>query len=181
MTINSETLQVLKETSTISFYTLLGAGVVAAQLAERQIRFVMIYIIPSSIDEIGTMDELLERLTKIKGTLGQVLYKLRSQVTIDDDFDEILTNFLNRRNDAVHHIHTIPGCNLNTQQGLVIAINFATEFLRSAVHVQKMFYAVIHKWINEGGGTIPQSAEDIYLQLDPASMSMVEKMFNNIK
>jgi hypothetical protein len=76
-----------------------------------------------------------------KKTLGYFVAELRKIIDIDQEFEAVLMEFVDRRNTFVHHLKQVPGYNLKDEAGLNAAMSFVTDLFARAVHVRKTLWA----------------------------------------
>ena len=71
----------------------------------------------------------LESQQDRKRTLGQFLTALKKLVELDEGFDAMLDEFLEKRNLLIHRIDEIPGWSLNTGPRLIASRRFLDRLL----------------------------------------------------
>src|ERR1700744_1013441 len=86
---------------------LLGATLLIVQTAESVLRTCMTYALPKG-GAITTVEDL-ERQTaeEAKKTLGYFLSQLRYRVDVEPQFDAELSDFLDLRNQMIHHLNKV--------------------------------------------------------------------------
>jgi hypothetical protein len=90
--------------------------------------------------------EMLELASQRKRTLGQFLVELRRRVDIDDQFDMILEEFLDKRNTLIHRIDDVPGWSLHNEEGLKTARHFVDRLIIVSETVLDVFMALLRVW-----------------------------------
>jgi hypothetical protein len=85
----------------------IGAAVVLCHTVESCMRMCLLWVFPG--DTPRTM-EMIEVQTKAdqKRTIGQFVAKLRERVGVQEDFDEMLSRFIENRNKLIHRPQTSP-------------------------------------------------------------------------
>jgi hypothetical protein len=73
------------------------------------------------------------------------------RVEIDDDFTDVLHEFLRDRNTLIHDVKRIPGFDLKTKAGLKIAQQFLANLNANADTVAKVFMSLILEWSKQVG------------------------------
>ena len=92
-----------------------------------------------------------------KRTLGQFLTELRKRVDIDEHFDMILEEFLDKRNTLIHRVMDVPGWSLDTEEGCLVAYQFVNRLMTVDEAVRDTFTALMVVW---------QKSEDIKTAVD---------------
>jgi hypothetical protein len=82
-------------------------------------------------------------------TLGFLLRELHKRIDLDDRFDETLCQFLEMRNTFVHNLDEIPGWSIHTEEGMVVARTFLSEFLRVTEIVLSVFWGLVSSWAED--------------------------------
>ena len=124
------------------------------QATEIVINSCLTYVLPEG--GVHTL-ETLRRSDQKKRTLGQFLTELRKQVDIDQHFDMILEEFLDKRNTLIHRVMELPGWSLNDEQGCLIAYEFVNRLMTLDDSVRDTFMALLAVW---------QKQEDIKTPVD---------------
>jgi hypothetical protein len=124
------------------------------QATETVISTCLTYVLP----EGGVLTlEMLLRSGQKKRTLGQFLTELRKRVDIDEHFDMILEEFLDKRNTLIHRVMDVPGWSLDTEEGCLIAYQFVNRLITVDEAVRDTFTALMVVW---------QKSEDIKTTVD---------------
>ena len=131
-------------------FALFGATLLLVQTAERVMRTCLKYALPKG--GVLTAD-LLERQTteEAKKTLGWFIGQLRRRIVVLPEFDAELADFLDQRNQFVHHLDTLKGIDFETQNGRAVAGLFAQRLATKAVHVTKVFTGFLRSWAEQIG------------------------------
>jgi hypothetical protein len=78
--------------------------------------------------------------------LGPFLTELRKRAELHADVDQLLTNFLMRRNEFIHHITKPEGWTLTTPEGLEVIGKQLRELHKSSKEVRTIFTALLYAW-----------------------------------
>jgi hypothetical protein len=132
----------------------MGLALVLMQATEQLISTCLTYVLPEG--GVPTLEMLL-RSSQKKRTLGQFLTELRKRVDIDEHFDMILEEFLDKRNTLIHRVMEVPGWSLDTEQGCLIACQFVDRLMTVDEAVRDTFTALMVVW---------QKSEDIKTPVD---------------
>ena len=139
-------------------YSLMGFTLSYIQSVERNMKFVTTYVLQ---DGDSLTLEKLESINKKerKKALGYFIGKIRDRASLFPNFEELLSEFLNKRNDFVHNQDKIPGWDLSTPEGVVVARTFVISLLHQAHIINEIFAALLCKWQEQTGIYPPQSGE----------------------
>jgi hypothetical protein len=126
-------------------YSLIGFTLTYIQSVERNIKFCTTFVLQ------GDTELTWERLQHIDGlerkkALGYFLGKVKERAQLFPAFEELLNEFLQKRNDFVHNQDKIAGWNLSTAEGVLVARKFVVSLLRQAHIVNEIFAALVTKW-----------------------------------
>ncbi|HSV63714.1 MAG TPA: hypothetical protein VLH83_10260 [Chthoniobacterales bacterium] len=122
-----------------------GLTLHALQITEHQVSFCLTWVFPK--DANTRLRELFAAdLRHQKLTLGQLLAELRKRAEIADDFDELLADFVNKRNRFVHKLLTEDQYQLQSDVGAAKAIEFMLPLQELAVTVQDTFHGHLVSW-----------------------------------
>ncbi|HXW73001.1 MAG TPA: hypothetical protein VEK34_16525 [Methylocella sp.] len=134
----------------------MGLALLFIQTTEFVIEFCMKYVLPAG--GVVTLEMLeSQRSGERKRTLGQFLRELRKRVDLDDRFDAILDEFLQKRNELIHRIDDIPGWSLDHEEGLRAARGFMDRVMQLNHVVLEVFSGLVRAW---------QSQEQITTEFD---------------
>ncbi len=126
-------------------YSLLGFVLAYIQTTERNFKFVTTYVLQSGED----LD--LQRLQSIdsrerKKALGYFMAKIRERADLHPSLDTLMKSYLDNRNDFIHNQQDIPGWDLYSQAGVVVAKSFALNLLRQSHRINEILVALIMRW-----------------------------------
>jgi hypothetical protein len=154
----------------------LGAALLTIQGAERTIGFCLRCCLPD--DASLSMETYVDAAGALqKRTLGQFLAVLRTRVDLDDSFDAVLRDFLERRNQLIHRADDIPGWDIATPAGCDAALQFIDTTFRLAQRVTFVFAGLARKWAeqNEIKAALPD--DPFFVKLDNFYKPMVDELF----
>jgi hypothetical protein len=124
----------------------MGFALLITQTTEKLISTCLAYALPES----GSVTlESLEKDNNRKKTLGQFIVELRKRVDIDDQFDKVLSEFLDKRNVLIHRIDDVPGWSLHNEEGLKVARLFVDRVIMLNESVLNVFMSLLHVWQKE--------------------------------
>jgi hypothetical protein len=86
---------------------------------------------------------------KQQKTLGALLRALRDRVSVDTDFDSLLTDFLHERNRFVHRLFTEEGFGINELKDAPRIREFVDSLTHRTTIVLAAFHAFIEVWAEE--------------------------------
>lgn len=126
-------------------YSLIGFTLTYIQSVERNIRFCTTFVLQ------GNTELTWETLQHINGqerkkALGYFVGKIKERAQLFPAFEELLNDFLQQRNDFVHNQDRIPGWDLETEDGILVAKKFVVSLLRQAHVVNEIFATLVTKW-----------------------------------
>lgn len=149
--------------NTEDIYSLMGATLSYLQSVEKVLRLVTTFVIQDSDSLDFNKFQSIER-KEAKKTLGYFMARLRERADIFPAFDELLESFLNKRNDFIHNHASIPGWDLDTEQGRAVARQFTSSILLQAQKINEVFIALIIRWQSEAGIQTPMELEHPFFQ-----------------
>jgi hypothetical protein len=159
-------------------YSMMGATLSYLQTVERIFRFVTTYVIQ---DGDGLSFEGLQALCKRdkKKALGYFMRQLREQSALPPAFDALLSSFLSMRNDFVHSHDRIPGWDVNTEDGRLVAHQFMSTLLQQSHKINEILIALVMRWQQDVGIQTSKFQEDqfftnAYLQYE----DLIDTFFN---
>jgi hypothetical protein len=100
---------------------------------------------PQERDFFVTVTERIES-KKMNRPLGPFLTELRKRAELHADFDQLLSDFLTRRNEFIHHITKPEGWTLSTSEGLAVVGRQLKELHDSSNEVRTIFTAILYSW-----------------------------------
>jgi hypothetical protein len=84
--------------------------------------------------------------TAQKLTLGQLIAALKKKVEVHQALKDLLSRFLQSRNDFAHNISKIPGVDFGTEQGVNNLRGFLESLDEDTDVVLNVFAAVMYRW-----------------------------------
>jgi hypothetical protein len=124
----------------------IGLALFITQATEQVMKMCLTYLFPDG--GMNTVD-ILKKAQRRKHTLGQIVIELRKRVGIDDNFDAILDEFLDKRNTLIHRLEDVPDLSLYSAQGIQIARRFVDRVLVLNESVFNVFIALARVWQHE--------------------------------
>lgn len=155
----------------------IGVALLMIQTTERVIKLCMTFVLQRS--NPLTL-EALERQKKEerKKTLGYFLGELRKRADLDEKFDALLEEFLERRNVLVHDFGERDEFSLNTPAGLASANVFVHDLIRKAEEVLKVFVGLVQAWQEQTGiGPGNPKGEAFFNEIEAAYKPLVNDLF----
>ncbi|HEY4941861.1 MAG TPA: hypothetical protein VII56_10565 [Rhizomicrobium sp.] len=158
--------------------TNVGVTLLIVQSTEKLLRFVLQHCLPGSeavsLEDLERSDEKMR-----KKTLGQFLGILRERVDLDDQFDAILSTFLDCRNILAHRIEEIPGWNLYTSDGQKAGNNFLNRTTEAAMFITKIFAGLMSAWSKQVGleGAVTKEEKKWLAEIDARYTPAVDTIF----
>jgi hypothetical protein len=134
--------------------TRIGLALILIQTTEHMIQFCMTYALPKGGIVTLAMLESQQNGAR-KKTLGQFLGELRKRVDLDDGFDTMLEEFLEKRNTLIHRIGDIPDWSLNHEAGLQAARRFTDRLIQLNDVVLRVFFGLARAWQTQTQITTP--------------------------
>ena len=126
-------------------YVLIGQVVLVSQLAEQVLKACMTFVIqdddPLTLEKLKSQDQHEKRKT-----LGYFISKLRRRAAVDDDLDELLSEYLEKRNLLIHNVEAIPEWNLKSQAGRKVAKQFVGRLGYLASETMMIFSGFLRAW-----------------------------------
>jgi hypothetical protein len=132
----------------------LGEAVLLMQDVESMFRSITLYVIQKKRD--GPLDLAAweaQTAAEEKKTLGYFLSQLRCRVAIEPVVDAILSTFLERRNDLIHHLENVPGWGLEDDTSLRVSNDFLTAAMASAKFVYFWLGGIMASYQRQTGFT----------------------------
>lgn len=135
--------------NTEDIYSLIGFALTYIQSVEKSISFVTTYVLQ---DEPLTMVNLNSINAKErKKTLGFFIKKIQKTTSLAPPLENLLSDYLNNRNDFIHNHNQISGWDLDTEEGIEIAKKFTVNLWRQAHKINEIFAALVTKWQEQTG------------------------------
>lgn len=122
-----------------------GLTLQAVQVAEHQITFCLTWVFPKDdslrLHALYALDAKHQRLT-----LGRLVSELRERATIRDDFDQLLCDFITRRNRFAHKLFTEDQHVLENDASAARVTEFLLALQDIVVQVQTAFLGHLVQW-----------------------------------
>jgi hypothetical protein len=129
---------------------MVGQIVLISQTTEKVIRLCLTFVIQEDAPLTLEKLEFLE-LKEKKKTIGYFLSELRKRASLDEDFDQLLIEFLEKRNTLIHNVEDVPGWSLENSSGRIEARKFLGKLAFLTVEVLKIFTGLVRAWQNQVG------------------------------
>ena len=128
-----------------STFANIGAALVGIQNLERLIDKALFYVFP---DEPITLEaaEDFESPDRRGLPLGPLLCELRKRATVQDDLDQVLKDYLKKRNTFVHRLTTTAGGEILTSAGRDFANRLSFEVHWDNIRLIRIFVAILYDW-----------------------------------
>ncbi len=105
--------------------------------------------------------------------------RLRERADLFSSFDKLLESFLKNRNDLIHNHDSIPGWDLNTAQGRVVARQFTSNLLLQAHKINEVLIALVMRWQRETGMKSPKEQDHQFFQdIDTKYGHLIDMLFS---
>lgn len=161
-----------------STYSMIGATLSYLQTVERVFCFVTTYVIQDGDDLSFEGLQALNKKEK-KKALGYFMRQLRGRSALLPSFDALLSSFLSMRNDFVHSHDQIPGWDVNTEGGRLIAHQFMSTLLQQAHKINEILIALVMRWQQDVGIETPKFQEDqFFINAYQQYGNLVDTFFN---
>lgn len=128
----------------------MGQTLIWVQDVERTLRFVLTFVIQKGD---GLTLERLEAQTEAerKKTIGYFLDQMRRRVAIHPKVNDYLSTFLTLRNRFAHDVSSVPGWDMETEDGLKAANDFLTDLGGHSLWVYFWLAGIVRGWSLEVG------------------------------
>lgn len=121
----------------------IGLAVVQTQTSERLMNLAFTHIL--DLGPAMTLERIVN-LRKKKLTVGQIVREMQKYVELNDEFKDVLTEFIDKRNSIVHRIDGIDGFSLNKPEGMILGLNYVGRFLELNDTVLRVFKSLAVHW-----------------------------------
>jgi hypothetical protein len=132
------------------FLASVGAALLRCQTAEQLMVVCLGRLYPDRPIQSAEMFEQMEEGLRNK-TLGGLISELRKRVGLDEGFDSLLSDFLDRRNTLVHNLQRARRPGLSTPEGKAEMQDFAVRTLQKADEVCRIFATLYDAWTEQVG------------------------------
>lgn len=144
-------------------YSIMGFTLTVMQSVEQTLRFVSTFVLQDGVELNMARLESINKKER-KQALGYFLGKIRNRTELLPHLDNVLTTYLNNRNDFIHNQGAIPGWNLAFEEGVAVAIAFTFNLLNQAHRINEIFSALMMDWGEQIGLDIPEQIDIQYLE-----------------
>lgn len=156
----------------------MGVALLQIQMTERVLRLCMRWVLPKQSPvtlELFERQELLER----RKTLGYFVAELKKRVGLDDGFEALIDEFLERRNAFVHGLFDVSGFSTETDEGLAVAESYVAQVLNVTEKVMYSFLGLMSSWQEQIGLQIPESeaSNAFFAEINTQYKTMVDQLF----
>lgn len=132
----------------------IGFLLLDVQATERAIKLCSKVALPKLDYILNDLGERLQNGKYDRKTIGQMLKELRERATFQEDFENILEQFLRKRNVFAHDLANICGWDMKTEEGLKVANNFLDSLIDDSRTVRAVFVGIINAWRIQSGCTM---------------------------
>ena len=123
----------------------MGITLLLLQTTEKAINFCMTFVFQK--ESPLTLEKLeKQEIEEQKKTLGYFLAELRKRADLDPKFDQMLRDFLDRRNIFIHQLSEVRGLDFSTPEGRQIAEQFIGKLAGLTQSVFYIFVGFIRAW-----------------------------------
>lgn len=155
---------------------LIGTCLLLVQTVERVIAFTLTFVLqrPNM-----TVRQLLEQAEKERTrTIGFFLRELRRRADIRPDFDQVLVEFLEKRNTFVHDLSEVPGWDLTSPEGCSVAKQFLLRFFNISADVLVVIGAFARQWAKQANIRVELDDHPILRAIDETYGPLVDQIFS---
>lgn len=152
------------------------------QTVEKLIKATIIIILPEDGIPLDLERLLAQDKKHARSVLGALLKELRKRADIDPSFDKILSEFLDMRNDFIHDLDRVPGFDLGTKEGRIVAINFINKLMKHTDTIMKMLFGLGRAWQKQNGIIFPEiDTHELVGEIDNLYAPLVNDIFYHLK
>ncbi len=161
----------------IRILALMGSTLILLQATEKLISLCMTFVFqkggPLTIEDLEK-----QRKDERKSTLGYFLTELRKRAELHIGFDEMLADYLERRNIFVHRVEDVPGWNLDSVEGRMIAEKFVTHLFELTIKMLQIFAGFLRAWEKQTGLDIPKplDSEEFFAEVDRIYTPLIDHL-----
>jgi hypothetical protein len=84
---------------------------------------------------------------------------------VTQDFEKELDSFVERRNTFAHDLHSVPGLDIGTKEGLEIGIEFVRDLREDARHIRDILRGLIRFIAEKAGLDVNSDPENYFNEL----------------
>ena len=155
----------------------MAVALLLIQTTERVIKLCMTFVLQRSSPLTW---EVLQRQKKEerRKTLGYFLGELRKRADLDPGFDNLLEEFLEKRNILVHDFGGLDDYSLNSEAGLVAANTFVARMIQVTESVLLVFVGLTRAWQEQAGMQAGEGGDHpLFAEVDKAYKPLVNDIF----
>ena len=128
----------------------LGIALIYVQLAERLIKQTLLFVIQEGVElDYDTMQKQSAFLDR--KTLGRLVGILKERADLEENFEALLTRFLDARNILAHDLDRIEGFDHSSPDGISVGHAFLSRLVDDTLRVIKIFSSLNIDWSEETG------------------------------
>ncbi len=153
----------------------IGRAVVIAQMVEALIRMCTTYVFPGEPLTIESLERLEQR--ERRKTIGHFVRELKKRVLVRDDFDDLLSSFVENRNTLIHRPDDVEGWDLSDDVGKRAVIAFADKVASDAGRLVLILVGFVRAWQVEAGFPDPPSspeANEFLARIDAVYVPLID-------
>lgn len=134
----------LSKTRRVLFSTI-GRALLVCQVVEKQLETCLTCAFGA--DPRMSVERILSSKKEYrKKMLGSLVRSLRTRFDVDPGFAQLLTDFLDHRNELVHNFIRMPDFDMSSLDGAGVGLRFAYQVCAEGQLVSKILSAFIHRW-----------------------------------
>jgi hypothetical protein len=123
----------------------IGAALVGIQHLERLIDKALFYVFPGESITLEAAEDF-ESPDRRGLPLGRLLCELRKRATVQDTLDQVLRDYLKKRNTFVHRLTTTVGGDIRTSAGRDFVNRLSFEVHWDNIRLIRIFVAILYNW-----------------------------------
>ncbi|GAA6210637.1 hypothetical protein NBRC116602_03770 [Hyphomicrobiales bacterium 4NK60-0047b] len=156
-------------------YAFIGISLIHVQFAEKMFKDILLLVIQNDefldLEKMKKQNHFLERKT-----LGQLISVLKKRVDLDDDFEQLLLEFIDDRNTLAHNLNRVEGYEIHTVDGRTSMNEFLSLLNARSQKIIKILGALLYSWKEQVGFQFP---EDEFAKsfIGEEYLAMTEKLF----
>jgi hypothetical protein len=147
-------------------HSMIGITLCYVQFVEKHIKFITTFVLQNGetldLDKLNSLNK-----KESKKALGYFLGLIKKRADVIPELGELMTHFLQNRNDFVHNHDKIEGWDLNTEEGVKVAKVFMSQLLLQGQKLNHIFVALTCRWQEQTG---------IYPKIDHGDEALINKI-----